>query len=107
MNTPTFRFEWSTEAANHNWAILVQFNLDITKAIASQANSPLSIGSEFRALHLLRPLLSYHPLWGRFVTLITTGVEFPLKPLQDEQRLDDLELAAVARGNHTSGKNVT
>ena len=103
MNTPTFRFEWSTEAANHNWAILVQFNLDITKAIASQANSPLSIGSEFRALHLLRPLLSYHPLWGRFVTLITTGVEFPLKPLPDEQRLHDLELA-VARGNHTSAK---
>ena len=104
MHAPAFRFAWSHEAAVHNWEILAQFDLDIQRAITSQARSPLSIGSEFRDLHLLQPLLSYHPLWSRFAMLLTKGVEFPLLPLTEEQRLTDLALA-MSRGNHSSAKS--
>ena len=104
MCAPTFRFDWSIEAAEHNWAILAEFDLDITRAITSQANSQLSIGSEFGDVNLLQPLLSYHPLWPRFlVSLLTTGDEFPLTSLPDDQRLHDLE-RAISRGNHMPAK---
>ena len=103
MQDPSFRFDWSIEAARKNWETLEKFDLNIHRAIASQAHSHTCFGSEFCEVHLLQPLLSYHPLWSRLVTLLTMGVAFPLKPLTEDQRLKDLDLA-IARWNHSSAR---
>jgi len=103
MQDPSFRFDWGIEAARKNWETLEKFDLNIHRAIASQAHSHTCFGSEFCKVDLLQPLLSYHPLWPRLVTLLTMGVAFPLKPLTEDQRLKDLDLA-IARWNHSSAR---
>jgi len=84
MCAPMFRFDWSTEAAEHNWTVVAQFDVDITRAITSQeANLPLSNGSESRVVNLLQPLCTGLPPtlatidcsthnWGRISVDITT-----------------------------------
>jgi hypothetical protein len=56
MTWPTeFRFEWSTEAADHNLAVLKRHALDLDIALAAQLFSSLTPGSEFRPVELLAP----------------------------------------------------
>lgn len=98
-----FHFQWTPLAAAHNAAILRQFDYDIGRALRALPFSTLTPGSEFRAPHLLAPLLSRHPLWPRFLERITLGAEFPLTPISDADRLLDVA-AALARGNHKSAQ---
>ena len=103
MSKPEFQFQWSTQAADHNWALLARHNFDLTAAINTTPHSPLTFGSEFRHPSLLNPLLSYHPLWPRVLQWLTHGVTFPLKPLPEQQRQCNVALA-LQRGNHQSVK---
>ncbi len=92
-----FRFEWSTEAADHNLAVLQRHALDLDIALAAQPFSSLTPGSEFRPVELLAPLLSLHPLWPKFQERISTGAEFPLREIADVT-------ANLTRGNHKSAQ---
>ena len=104
MTWPTeFRFEWSTEAAVHNLAVLQRHALDLDIALAAQPFSSLTPGSEFRPVELLAPLLSLHPLWPKFQERISTGAEFPLREIADADRIADVN-ANLARGNHKSAQ---
>ncbi len=96
-----FRFEWSTEAADHNLAVLQKHALDLDIALAAQPFSSLTPGSEFRPVALLAPLLSLHPLWPKFQERISTGAAFPLREIADADRIADVH-ATLARGNHKS-----
>ena len=96
-----FRFEWSADAARHNFNILKSFDLDLAAALAAQPFSTLTPGSEFRLAHLLAPFLSRHPLWPRFRERITLGAQFPLRDIAEPHRLADLH-TILARGNHKS-----
>ncbi len=96
-----FRFEWSADAAAHNWDLLRCHDCDLGSALRAQPFSTLTFGSEFRPAHFLAPLLSSHPLWGRFVDRITDGAAFPLRNISDEDRLSAVR-ANLARGNHKS-----
>ena len=99
-----FRFEWSADAAVHNWDLLRRHDRDLGSALRAQPFSTLTFGSEFRPAHLLAPLLSLHPLWGRFVERITDGAAFPLHDISDDDRLSAVH-ANLARGNHKSAHN--
>ena len=103
MSSPEFCFEWTQEAANHNWKILEKYDLDVGIALQHQAGTPLAFGSEFRTCELLEPVTSHHPLWPKLRQWLTDGVTFPLKTLNETERMSDLNLA-ILRGNHKSAK---
>jgi hypothetical protein len=100
-----FRFKWSTEAADHNLAVLQKhaLDLDIALALAARPFSSLTPGSEFRPVALLAPLLLLHPLWPKFQERISTAAAFPLRKIADADRIADVH-ATLARGNHKSAQ---
>ena len=98
---PPLQFEWSRAAAHHNFHALQSAQFSLERLLAHAPWSPLSFGSEFRPVHLLAPLLRHHPLWPNVHRWLTRGVSFPLDPLPEADRLQDLRLN-LARGNHKS-----
>ena len=103
--SPLFQFELTDEAANHNWTILKDtFGRSMSRAIAGQANTPLSMGSEFRPACVLEPLLGQHPLWHRIRSLLTVGSIWALDPIDNTERLQGV-MDNIERGNHKSARD--
>jgi hypothetical protein len=75
--------------------------MDLGHAITAQPFSTLTIGSEFHPVSVLEPLCRYHPLWPRVSIWLSTGVQYPLRPLPEKDRKLDLQ-ANLDRGNHQS-----
>ncbi len=98
---PEFSFRWTDLAARKNYEILQLYDMDIEAALSAQPFSALTVGSEFRPVPVLEPLLYFHPLWNRVKQWLTFGVQYPLRPIPDEDRTIDLQ-ANDARGNHKS-----
>ncbi len=73
--------------------------MSIEKALEAQASSPLGYGSEFRKPDTLRPLLQLHPNWERFERLLKNGSDWPLDPISEEDREQDVH-EALEFGNH-------
>ena len=63
----------------------------------------MKYGSEFRDPATLSDLLYLHPLWREICDSITTGVKFPMKPVPEEERKNDLKLI-MNKGNHKSAQ---
>ena len=101
MKASEFDFHWSPAAANHNWAVLERYDLNVHAALQNQTATQMEFGSEFRSVALLEPLAGYHPLWPRLKQWLVDGATFPLRPLQEHDRMSDLKLA-LTRGNHKS-----
>jgi hypothetical protein len=82
-----------------------KFNKNIEKSLNAQQHTPLGYGSQFRKRSTLEPLLSCHPNWDRFKSLLTNGSEWPLKELNESKRIQDVN-EALTFGNHkgTSSK---
>jgi hypothetical protein len=99
MIQPLFKFEFTNEAAEHNWKILQDFNLDLDAALQAQQSSQLKFGSEFRPKEVLEPLLRHHPLWPRLKSQLANGADFPLDELTIEKRKEDA-MEALKFGNH-------
>ena len=93
-----FKFEMSALAAEHNWKILSQYE-NLGEAIEADNSSPLQYGSEFKHTSDLSPLLCHHPLWPRLKSILERGVVFPLTPITEQERSEDLK-AAITFGNH-------
>lgn len=98
---PKFAFRWTKLAAKTNWEILQRHGMDLSLALQDEPFSTLTIGSEFRPTHVLEPLLHYHPLWPNVSTWLRTGVQYPLMPIAEADRIVDLQ-ANYERGNHKS-----
>ena len=103
MLASEFEFTWSEAAANHNWAVLERYDLDLHKALQNQTRTQLAFGSEFLSVPLLEPLVGHHPLWPRLRRWLVKGAEFPLQPISEDDRVSDLNMALI-RGNHKSAK---
>ena len=103
MASPTFHFQWSAQAAAHNWDILAQHKFSLSSTLLNQQGTPLGFGSEFRHPTLLDPLLDYHPLWRRTRQTLISGVVFPLTPLPEDKRTTETSLV-LRRGNHQAVK---
>ena len=56
-----YQFQLNKELAANNFCIMNKYNKDLSKAIATQFNSPLGYGSEFRSTNNLEVLFSRHP----------------------------------------------
>ena len=98
---PSIDFSVSPAAASHNQDLLRRTGNDLGALIAEQPFSVMTLGSEFRQVKDLRPLLSSHPLWPRWEEGLTAGVSYPLAPYSAEEMALDLD-AQLGRGNHKS-----
>jgi hypothetical protein len=95
-----FKFELTREAAEYNWKILCNNNMNLPEL--SQRNyNPLMPGTEFRPASILEPIFLGHPLWDETKSLLVHGATAPIQELSEEQRLTDLE-DALNYGNHKS-----
>jgi hypothetical protein len=54
---PAFAFKWTTLAAKMNYELLQLYDMDIAAMIGDQPFSALTMGSEFRLVHILELLL--------------------------------------------------
>ena len=100
---PPFNFKLSDIAARTNAEILESHGYDIHAALHSDPSSPLFVGAEFRPESILRPIFGWHPFWHNMRSHIYDGVTYPLQPISEEDRLQDLD-EAIAYGNHKSAR---
>ena len=96
----TFIFQPTITAAEHNQKI-IEFHGGLHQAIKVHKNSPVSYGPEFRPPWCLQLLLHHHPLWLQMVKRLSQGSSYPLEPIPDKTRQQDVS-AALAYGNHKS-----
>ncbi|GKY96053.1 hypothetical protein MPSEU_000565500 [Mayamaea pseudoterrestris] len=100
---PPFCFEITPEAAAYNLSILQANDMDLRHLLFSNKDLPTCPGSNFRPVELLDPIFLGHPNWPRVRSTLTTGVAFPLDPLEEKTRIEELN-AMVDYGNHKSAK---
>jgi hypothetical protein len=93
----------SLAGARHNWSTFASFDRSLEKVIASDPNSIMAYGSEFKPPEILAPLLESHPLWPHFRRILEHGSDPPRERLDETSRQVALE-AALLRGNHKSAK---
>ena len=98
---PSFLFEWSMDAAQHNLRVLQEHNCNLREAIWAQPFSSITPGSEFRPVSVLERLCGNHPLWPCVRWYLTAGASWPMEPISEEDRLHDLR-HIIRRGNHKS-----
>jgi hypothetical protein len=75
----------------------------MVEATQAQKNTILSYGAEFRPTKVLEPLLHLHPHWKDIESIIDNGASYPLKPINEPDRLADINFM-INRGNHQSTK---
>jgi hypothetical protein len=73
---PEFSFKLNGNAALQNLAILSKYEFDLHKTLDANKNSPLSLGSEFRAPDELSKVFSFHPLWKRMKRILMDGSKY-------------------------------
>jgi hypothetical protein len=98
-----FKFELTTEAAEHNWRTFESHGNSLEQVIASDPHSVMAYGSEFKPARILTPLLESHPLWPQMKKNLENGSDPPREILNEEDRQRALT-AALLRGNHRSAK---
>ena len=79
-NPPSFIFEGTLQATQHNWNIIQMFN-NLVNAIDNQAGTALTPGSEFKPVNLLQRVFARHPLWPHMLLALSVGDRFPLANL--------------------------
>jgi hypothetical protein len=99
-----WNFNRTKEAAAENTERLKSLNYDVELATQTPPNTIMSYGAEFKPTHILEPLLKHHQHWPQIQSIITKGVEYPLNPIPEQDRLDDIT-AQIARGNHKSAQS--
>ncbi len=96
---PLFIFERPDRAALHNALILHQYNFDLHIANSAQSLSQASFGSEFKSSSDLEELLCNHLFWTCLKDLLDNGTTFPLIPIDESTRKENLDYYQN-RGNH-------
>ena len=100
---PPFRFELTEAAAEFNGQILRNNHFDLDRIIFGTRDSNLAPGAEFRPATALEPILAGHPLWPRVQFLLNHGSHYPLEPISESERMQDLS-EAIEFGNHKSAQ---
>lgn len=96
-----WKFARTIEAATFNSQKLLEHNFDLETATQYPPNTTLSYGSEFKPPDVLHDLISRHPHFPAIKSILDKGVTYPVKPITEEDRLNDIEYH-LKRGNHQS-----
>ena len=82
---PEFSFSLDLESAEKNYIILMKKHVgSLKRALDANSNSPLGMGSEFRAIKTIEPLYQHHPVWPRTKKILTKGSHWPLEELPED-----------------------
>ena len=104
LQDPLLMFEPSREAAEKNFQIMEQNNLNLESVLNNLEKSITTYGSKFKSTTLLQELLQKHPRWHMMKNQLENGVSFPTRELTKEiHNLDVMQ--AVKQGNHKSAEN--
>ena len=76
MQCTMFQFEFLEKAASHNDRMLQHHGCDLASTLQHQQHSPLTPGSEFKDMNILRQLCQGHPMWERLQQYLTDGVGY-------------------------------
>jgi hypothetical protein len=98
-------FDRTQEAATRNSILLHSLDFNVERATQNPINTILSYGSEFRPTEVIKPLLKYHPQWTEVEYIINHGANYPLRPITEKDRLEDIQYM-INRGNHQSTKPI-
>jgi hypothetical protein len=96
-----WNFNRTKEAAIENTTRIQQFNYNMELATQTPPNTIMCYGTEFKPSDILEPLLKYHQDWEQVKSIIDNGVEYPLNPIEETDRINDIK-ALIERGNHKS-----
>ena len=99
---PQFKFEFTSEAADYNSALLEKAEFDYEKYLSKhEVNSTLTMGSELRPIEQLDKLFGHHPGYRLFRWNTIHGIDYPAEDLPEPVRKKDL-IEQIERGNHKS-----
>ena len=101
MANSKFKFEVNSEAASSNFQQLAMNDFNLEELLNPESRCATSYGSEFKEVNELEGLLAKHPRWKDLKEKLTSGCEYYLEELPEEQRLQDLQ-ERIERGNHKS-----
>jgi hypothetical protein len=76
-----------------------KYNGNLGASLEAQCNLIVGYGLEFRYVNTLKKIFGRHPNWTRMSKILQNGSEWPLKPLNEELRHNDVN-SALAFGNH-------
>jgi hypothetical protein len=97
---PDFTFNLKTKAAVKNHLVLMKkYNDNRRVLLEAQRNSIVGYGSEFRDIDTLQKIFGRHPNWTWMSKILESGSEWPLKPLDEELRCNNINAALTFR-NH-------
>ena len=96
-----FKFENTTDAAEHNSKILAACNFDYEKLLTKQKGTSIYYGSEFRSIINLQKLLKFHTNWNRVKKFLSEGTDTSFIPMNEEELKNDC-IKNIERGNHKS-----
>jgi len=82
------------------------FNFDLNAAMSAQRNSQVLYGLEFRYPDLLSKMFINHPLWNHMKEVLSHGASYPLEPIPQQIREEDLEFHKN-RGNQKSALKIS
>ena len=85
-----FVFEPTKAAEAHNASILKDHFYDIRNFINKNEKSAMKYWSEFKDPATLSDLLYLYPLYREICDSLTTGLKFPINPVSEEKRKNDL-----------------
>lgn len=101
LQEPVLSFQATSGAAQKNMQIIRDYDFDFTAILNPPTRCVTSFGSEFKSPIELERLLKAHPRWPTLRHFLTHGVEYPLRPIEEEERTKDVA-QALDRGNHKS-----
>lgn len=99
-----FHFQPTAAAARHNMDVITSHG-SVQAALESETNSPLCYGSEFRPTRALDKLMCGHPLWPKTKSIMETGTIFPLRPINDQLREQDLRHNLAYKNHKSAGQS--
>ena len=74
-----------------------KYNGNLGALLEAQRNSIVGYSLEFRDVNNLQKIFGRHPNWTRMSKILENGSEWPLEPLNEELRCNDVD-AALAFG---------
>ena len=91
---PEFTFNLTPEAAAKNCLVLMKkYNGDLGASLEAQCNSIVGYGLEFKDVDILQKIFGRHLNWTLMSKILENRSEWPLEPLNEELRCNDVEAA--------------
>ena len=104
ISPPPFNCQMSAMAAEENLKILEKNDMSIRKVIENSPFSPMSLGSEFKPVEILDPLMKRLPSWPTLRNSLEFGAACPIRPLDADTLARDFA-EALKQGNNKSAKD--